>query len=366
MLNTAALFAAFLARAAALRALSITPKVAAVVPVFPPHFQLLSNFMVQWQACEEGREAMDVFVIFSNPQDQAKFRRVFCAAANQEDCDRPYEELLITPSQVPQRAYKSWKKIDGVAQLLQRPGAPYEFALMMDAEIQVSSCSGFSSLLPMLRKKHAAKTVYGMSNDAPIVGRLMSRAACALSPPSIEGANLVRHACNSEVMDGLRSKLKDFHVYTWWNDVPYMQMDVARRMFDTWAAALDAAGFGKKRSTWAAAAEAVLPSPEEVSAAMGIAPGAASEVNTAMSAFEHIIYQLFTVVYEGFRVVDLHERTLPHANLISPGEGFCSISAEEQAAYARVVEPLWQAHGCNLYKMPYGYPLLRFHMNRGR
>lgn len=356
--------------------------VAAVVPVHRPHFRFLNAFLQDWRGCEPGRRAMDIFVVFSSKSDAHEFGNVYRRTCKDdgEPCDPlPYQELIVTPSHVPVTAYKAWKKIDGLAQIVELPGQRYDFGVMMDAEIGLESCAGFSRLHEMLVMKHRSKTWYGYSRHEtphPDVSRIMSGAACALSLPSVpsdfarsEGFEGIK--CEPSILESIRPKLKNFTVYTWWNDLPYVHLPTARRMFDSWAAALQRTAqppspTAPLRHAVRAWASAMLPTPTQVSSSMGSAPHSAGEVSMAARAFEHIVYQMYTVMYEGFSVVDLSDALVAGTPSISLGEGFCfhSFVPADRATYARIVQPLWQRSGCPPYEMPYGLPLIRFHLNR--
>merc|ERR1719375_716630 len=97
-------------------------------------------------------------LIFSNQQDADEFVRELQVQKIDKDIFAP----LVMQS-LPRNAKPgAWKKMDGLAQVLDNmPG--YEFALMLDAELRLNDCVGFTKLLTNLRKKHEKKIWYGDS-----------------------------------------------------------------------------------------------------------------------------------------------------------------------------------------------------------
>lgn len=48
-------------------------RIAAVVPAYPPDYDVFLDFVHGWQHCQQGMEAMDLMPIFTNVSDQTLF-----------------------------------------------------------------------------------------------------------------------------------------------------------------------------------------------------------------------------------------------------------------------------------------------------
>merc|ERR1719428_1437115 len=51
------------------------PRVAGIVAIHPPKFDMFYDFMRDWASCPEGREAMELMPIFSSQSDADAFVR---------------------------------------------------------------------------------------------------------------------------------------------------------------------------------------------------------------------------------------------------------------------------------------------------
>mmetsp|Transcript_82722 Transcript_82722/g.256940 ORF Transcript_82722/g.256940 Transcript_82722/m.256940 type:complete len:403 (+) Transcript_82722:46-1254(+) len=355
-------------------------KVVGIVAVHPPKFRYLLDFLQQWEGCPQGRDAVDVFAVFSSSEDSAEFEKAWHARSNASSEQRPWEALIAQDLQG--KRPSSWKKLDGLAQILDlHHGRGYEFGLLLDSELGVNSCRGFEGLLRRLREKHNAKTWFGDASRLEC-NTPMRFAACAVAPAA-PGQQLWRREAGPErvrcgsaaVLPRLQEQTKNFTVNIWWTDLPYVHMETARRMFDSWAATLvpeahrkAPPGRGARRRPHSFAELArrslgALPSPSEVSAKMGRVEGTSQSVKVAGAGFEHMIYQFYTVGNEGFTIHDLAIALPPECG-VAASEHFCGLAEADKRRFLEAVRPLWLLAGCPCYASEAGPPLLLFHLDR--
>jgi len=329
-------------------------KVAGIVAVHPPTFKYFIQFIRKWEGCPEGREAMDLMPVFSSEVDHEEFNRKLKKTNHGHfNLDGNVFTPLIAQS-LPEGAKPgSWKKFEGLAQVLSHMDG-YEFALIFDAEIRLNTCKGFSTLLEKLRNKQSAGIWYGdrtgnlTSVNGSVVhnpdGSVIEHAALALGKPGS--------------MQKLAQQTNDFQVYTWWNDLPYVHIATAQRMFQSWADYLKTADPSAHLQRKSASCEqchvltSMIPHMQlpdshnqrnipatSVAGSMGAGHGEAMEI--AGRAFEHLVYQLYTVAEGTFHIKDLtnvmHDRT-PSSLL----ERFWEFLPEEdRKTVIETIHPLW-------------------------
>jgi len=387
------------------------PGTVGIIAVAPKHFTSLQAFLWQWRSCKEGMANMDVLPIFSNLEDSADFTAKWIEMYGVED--KPWEPA-IADSLGPGKNPASWKKLFGLAYVLQRlEPRGYEYALMLDAEISLNNCTGFVDLLPRLRAKHARHAWYGEIRSK---GRLHINTRLAASTIPVGEDCFVGSPCTRAKLKTnpkecsvdcplsarIRNASKNFGVYTWSNDIPFVNLEAGRRMFDHWAGLMPQPARGASvemarlpapaprgaRSRADAGAEVgslanvsyggllrrlvffgVVPSPEDIAAAMGTS--SETQLFHAGEAFEHLIYQFHTMAYDNFSFVDLTPRMArtdtepPGLSGASLGERFWWLPPETQKVYLDAVEPLWLPnHVPPNMVTPGGPVLLLFHMDR--
>jgi hypothetical protein len=270
--------------------------------------------------------------------------------------------------------------MEGLAQVLDdMPG--YEFALMLDAEIRLNDCSGFTKLLGSLREKHSKKIWYG-DRATPLPH--MHFAACAIFPTSgsedhVE-QDLYRRDCgHQEVMQKLAQETRNFEVYTWWNDLPYVHIESAHRMFQHWhqkatrfITSNDAAcKFHCATLNYWQRALGALDNPQKLSQSGGPATNTTSMMGNghgetmeiAGKGFEHLIYQLYMVGAEGFHIKDLTEELENHGGY-SLGERFWDLPEVDRNHVIKTIRPLWLPGHIFHPIFPEEPILLTFHMDR--
>jgi len=373
-------------------------KVAGIVAAHPMSYKYFIPFLRAWEGCPQGREAMDLMPVFSNEEDYNELKRQL----NINSDDHSFTPLFA--QSLPSGAKPAaWKKLDGLAQVLSHMDG-YEFALMLDAEIRLNSCIGFSKLLANLRNKQSAGIWYGDStpqlwNDTKFK-YFIRDAACAVAPPikvnrDSAPSRLVKPKqpdwfatgpCtgNPSVMPHIAKVTNDFKVFTWWTDLPYVHVDTAHRMFQSWTEDLKSTdlSFGKQRPSNCEQCRVLtymiprmqFPGSSDqrnipatsVTANMGKGHGEAMEI--AGRGFEHLIYQLYTVSEGSFQIKDLTGALRSHEGF-GAVERFWHLPEEDRKTVIKTIHPLWLPCRSSAeydYHMGRDSPsvLLNFHMDR--
>jgi len=319
---------------------------------------------------------MDLMPVFSSEEDHEEFKRKL---KRQYD-DFNFDDNVFTPliaQSLPQGAKPgAWKKFDGLAQVLSHMDG-YEFALIFDAEIRLNTCKGFSTLLDKLRKKHSAGTWYGdrTGNLTSVNGSVVNNP----DGPVIEHAALALGKPGS--MQKLAQQTNGFQVFTWWNDLPYVHIATAQRMFQSWADYLKTANPSAHSQRKSASCEQChvlanmiphmqLPDSSNqrnipatsVAGSMGAGHGEAMEI--AGRAFEHLVYQLYTVAEGAFHIKDLtsvmHDRT--GGSLLE--RFWYSLPEEDRKTVIETIHPLWLPCRRKTDKAPEGSDKYDYHMDR--
>eukprot|EP00928_Gymnodinium_smaydae_P028048 TRINITY_DN214_c0_g2_i2.p1 TRINITY_DN214_c0_g2~~TRINITY_DN214_c0_g2_i2.p1 ORF type:complete len:387 (-),score=35.69 TRINITY_DN214_c0_g2_i2:24-1127(-) len=333
-----------------------SPTVAALVPVYENDFPYLEKFMKQWDACREAQTAMTLLVVFSSSTASQAFKTQMDAAGVSSSS---WSALLISTGDdqfTGKKKPAAWKKLDALAQVLDAQKFPgLEFAIMMDSEIALNSCEGFADVPNALRAKFNARVWYA----DPGFG--------SVSPHAVNAANAIMVDCSDPVQSArLLEQTKDLKVNTWWQDVPWVELNSARRMYSMWSDMLS------KNQTYRTcdslkqvALDSGLMTPTEVSGSMGLYP---PPLEHAGFAFEHLIYQYYMVVHEGFRIEVLKINDVPGpCGLCSFAEMFWTKDAKEQDLYMSTVKPLWvksDPAGALSFAPPNGTAVLQFHTDR--
>jgi len=351
-------------------------KVAAIVAIHPPKFHIAASFMAGYERCREAREAMDVMLVFSDQNDATEFTKEL----QHHDVDTNIFFPLIAQSFPGGANPASWKKLEGLAQVLDdMPG--YEFALMLDAELRLNDCAGFTQLLASLREKHLQGIWYGDRAD-PLPH--MHFAACAIFPTIRSEEDIepdpYRHDCGHPgVMQQLAEETHNFEVYTWWNDLPYVHIESAHRMFQHWhhkssrivnstdaACKFHCATLNYwQHALGAPDVAAKLPKSggpaTDTTGMMGEGHGETMEI--AGKGFEHLIYQLYMVGAEGFHIMDLTEE-LEYHHGYSIGERFWDLPEVDRRHVLETIRPLWLPGHMFHPIFPKAPILLTYHMDR--
>lgn len=313
--------------------------IAAVIAVHPPQFSLLLTFMEQFKACEAARAAMDVMPVFSSTEDENAFLEQW---RDRNQTTPVWTPITMQSGFGPRQAAKSWKKLYGVARVLDSQSNHYSFAFMMDADIEIANCGGFASLASRLSAKLSAKKWFGDNAGVPYHAK--------------GAANAV--ARNAQELQQLQTANKDFNVFTWWNDVPWVEMTSAGAMFDEWGKmtgqlpVFSAQESVATHATTSATQKLELmidrvfaagdPSKHvEVANHLGHGP---KQVAMAGEQFEHIMYQEYMVLHKGFVIEDLSSLFAKGGGGNSIAERFCGLSSSEKAAYQEHVQPLWSVN----------------------
>jgi len=347
-------------------------RVAFLVPVHPPHFDFLIDFAHQLHGCPEAKAAIDLMPVFSSEDHAAEFKSKFHGKYAQHN--QNWDPIIV---ETPSGAYpESWKKLGGLAHLVDNP-SDHEFALMLDAEIRILNCKAFSDLSAQLHEKSANKVWFGDehteyedddNNDDH-------------HDDYVDFNQYMLHASQAITSDlSLLEKQTDqFRVYTWWNDVPHVKLDIASRMFGHWhdrlSKAEGASSFLQNRytnGTWqASGASSVLDhliriqnplSASELAKKFGHSTSD-PQLRLAGTAFEHLMYQMYTVQNEGFTIQDVTSKLNYHGGGDSMGEQFCNLGEEDKRTFINEVHPLWLTGAC-VDKDLAPEAVLQFHLDR--
>eukprot|EP00928_Gymnodinium_smaydae_P060572 TRINITY_DN4426_c0_g1_i1.p1 TRINITY_DN4426_c0_g1~~TRINITY_DN4426_c0_g1_i1.p1 ORF type:complete len:383 (+),score=33.65 TRINITY_DN4426_c0_g1_i1:54-1202(+) len=324
------------------------PTVAALVPVHEPSFPVFESFVKQWNKCPAARRDVALFVVFSSSSSAHAFEtRMQTIGVSSSS----WNALVISTGDDTFLGHanpKSWKKLDALAQVLdvQIQKLPtLEFAIMMDSEIEMNSCEGFAEIPHALRAKFGARVWYADPGYS-VFRRRNVAAASAIMVDCADPAQSAR----------LLEQTNNLTVDTWWQDVPWVELKSARRMFSMWSDMLSTNRSYRScdpddhnNGLEQVATTSGPLTPLHVSARMGSLP---LPLLYAGVAFEHIVYQYYMVVREGFRIEMLNVHT--HC-CCSFAEGFWRKEFTEQELYMSKVKPLWvRSYGPGGQKLPIG------------
>eukprot|EP00928_Gymnodinium_smaydae_P028044 TRINITY_DN214_c0_g1_i4.p1 TRINITY_DN214_c0_g1~~TRINITY_DN214_c0_g1_i4.p1 ORF type:complete len:379 (-),score=45.19 TRINITY_DN214_c0_g1_i4:234-1370(-) len=343
---------------------SSSPSVAALVPVYEGDFQYFEKFVKQWHDCPEAHLAMALYVVFSSSAAAQAFKTRMDAAGVSSSS---WSTLLISTGddQFPRGANpRSWKKLDALAQLLDAQRFPgLEFAIMMDAEIALNSCEGFADVPRALRAKFESRVWYADPGLSLFYDHFI-RAANSIMVDCADPAQSAR----------LLEQTNHFKVNTWWQDVPWVELNSARRMYSMWSDMLT------RNQTYRTCKAEVPTSPlqqiEEAGIAIGSGPLTPTEVSASMgsfslplkfaaTAFEHLVYQYYMVVHEGFRieVLDINGECWRG----SFAETLWRKEEKDVDLYMNTVKPLWVKFNearASPFAPPNGTAVIAFHTDR--
>eukprot|EP00928_Gymnodinium_smaydae_P028356 TRINITY_DN2163_c0_g1_i1.p1 TRINITY_DN2163_c0_g1~~TRINITY_DN2163_c0_g1_i1.p1 ORF type:complete len:389 (-),score=41.49 TRINITY_DN2163_c0_g1_i1:144-1274(-) len=342
------------------------PSVAALVPVYEDDFPLFETFLKQWNDCSEAQHAVALFAVFASSASAQTFRTQMEAAGVSSSS---WSTLLISTgdNHFPSDTFPSaWKKLDALAQVLDVQKFPgLEFAILMDSEIALNSCEGFADVPKALRAKFESRVWYA-DPGAPHLQWVNFRAASAITPNCADPAQTAR----------LFEQTKHLTVNTWWQDLPWVELKSARRMYSMWSNMLtttqtySTCNPGDPTIGLFQAVSGSGPlTPLEVTARMGSFP---PPLQYAGTSFEHMIYQYYMVVHEGFRVEVLNiNGACLHGSF---AECFWGQEAKDQLVYMTTVKPLWVKYHnfswetppvtSRSFAPPHGTAVLSFHTDR--
>lgn len=270
--------------------------------------------------------------------------------------------------------YESWKKLDGLGQVLaQFVKDPYNFVLMLDAELGLGNCNDFGRIVDRLREKQKQKIWYG---DEP---SKTSSAGAIRNYIHVAAEALTRHR-DPMVLRSITDATRNYKVFTWWTDLPFVEFRTGHRMFQhlgkeligTHLLQLPMSG-GYSRvvehltNHVASLSDELGVNLTNVAESMG---GDKGGMGTKLGGcFEHLLFQLYTVAYEGWRIEDLvnsWSTGRPHNGKQSANEDFWKLDVTDKETFLNTVRPLWLPYLCDTENVePTDSPiLLRYHTDR--
>lgn len=345
-------------------------KVAAVVSVHPPKYPDLLAFLQGWQHCSSGLRVMDLMPIFTTQEDLDQF----LGDMHSRNIDSNVVFPFIAHEKPNGAKYETWKKLDGLAQVLtQYATNPYRFVLMMDAEIGLNHCEEFGTLVDRLEEKQWKKVWYGdeaSTRSKATIHEYIQFATTALSRQS-----------NFSVEEKIRAATRDYKVFTWWTDLPFVEFYTGQRMFEHFGKELLGAQFLQlsRSASYASVLERLTDHVDSVWNAAGVnltnvsvmmGGDGHNGMGTKMgSSFEHLLFQLYTVGYEGWTIMNLANSWstgCPHSGKQSVNEDFWKMNGTDMQIFLNTVRPLWLPYLCDtgsaeLVDFPI---LLRYHTDR--
>lgn len=258
--------------------------------------------------------------------------------------------------------FNSWKKLDGLGQVLTKfdNASKYEFILLIDTEIAINDCNAFGGLLTQLREKQQRKVWYGdhLAND---IDFRIKDAARALTLQQ-----------NLTVDRKIALKTQDYTIFTWWTDIPFVEFWTAHRMFQHFSQELTGAELLQLplSQAYSEVAQRLANLQERSTPVTDVSKNLGDgKLDKAGYCFEHLMFQLYTVVYEGWQIQDLtNSYKYPH-NHIHQGqsllEKFYYMPDSDKQVVLNTVKPMWLPCACDVsYLKPVAPIPLRFHLDR--
>eukprot|EP00927_Polykrikos_kofoidii_P065205 TRINITY_DN60993_c0_g1_i1.p1 TRINITY_DN60993_c0_g1~~TRINITY_DN60993_c0_g1_i1.p1 ORF type:complete len:511 (-),score=50.14 TRINITY_DN60993_c0_g1_i1:267-1772(-) len=315
------------------------PRVVASIAVHPPKFHYVARFLEQRGKCLGALAALSVFVVFTNQGDLIKFRQMIgWYAPLVTKCEgfwwkalvaNPPHEVMRIPGGVGNQQICAWKKWYGVLYSMDLPAneAP-EYTLMLDSELNIYNMSDcgldgrWSRLLSRLRDREASKKWFAarVSNDLLCYDFGDRGKQCGReydkSLMRITSRHVTKHTLDSCKTDGcLKVKQQiDLALFSWWTDIPYVSLRIAAHMVAFLTGSQVSAALSatlRHTSSWSVLAR-----------------------KTTFTRFEHVEYQQWCVLHEGFQFRDVTHIT---------GQASWGSYMEDPQPGARLAElhPLW-------------------------
>eukprot|EP00440_Ansanella_granifera_P012807 gb/GFBE01013910.1/.p1 GENE.gb/GFBE01013910.1/~~gb/GFBE01013910.1/.p1 ORF type:complete len:407 (+),score=83.29 gb/GFBE01013910.1/:1-1221(+) len=286
------------------------PKIGASIAVHPPKFPMLARFLEQRAACPAAREAMSVFAVFSSQKDLDTFKLGLEELAPNvpgEGTAAEFGGWTAVVGEVPEgikslgdQKIAAWKKFYGLAAMMDLGARSPDYGLPMDAELVLydqqdcGSNSTWHGFLGRLADAEASKSwpvaqvgdsrSYNFGSDSrphTVTGRTYDEFLIRENAAFITKGKL--SLCDSEACNIVKQQIK-FSQFSWWTDVPWMNLEVAKRMFS-------AMGKSKPQAS------------EEGQKWKRISAG------ISWPCFEHMAYQQWCVLHEGFNFTDVTKQT---------------------------------------------------------
>lgn len=306
-----------------------SPLVAASIAAHPPKFSFVGRFLEEYARCKAARESMSVQIVFSGEDDLHTFQRGLKllhpavpesawtpVVANLTDDKSLQRAVAVTPFGDPKQLVAAWKKWYGIAHLLDQGAAAPAYGLMLDAELLLynrEDCgprSAWYNLYERIRRSEATKTFpasrtsktlvkYSFGSGRPTNGCQYNRDTIITNAEWVmpTGTSCLRR-CQDRGCKQVRAQIQKC-AWSWWTDVPYVNLTIAARLLG-WVTS----PAYKFRSA---------PTEEYSCGALGPGPDPWKRLlrRVHFPPFEHICYQQWCMLQEGFSLRDVTNITGP-------------------------------------------------------
>eukprot|EP00747_Dinoflagellata_sp_TGD_P164102 gnl/TRDRNA2_/TRDRNA2_183568_c0_seq1.p1 gnl/TRDRNA2_/TRDRNA2_183568_c0~~gnl/TRDRNA2_/TRDRNA2_183568_c0_seq1.p1 ORF type:complete len:429 (-),score=43.37 gnl/TRDRNA2_/TRDRNA2_183568_c0_seq1:23-1309(-) len=303
----------------------VTPKVGLTFPVHPHKFHMAGQFLEQYVACPAARQAMSVTITFTNQTHLDAFREGLARVHP----SIPADAWTAINTEMPFKVFKqntpglaAWKKWFGIAHLLDLGTSGPDYGLMTDSELVIlnrTDCgpdSHWYSLLDRIKDLEANKKWLAVKAPAPTAEEQL-RHQNFTRTVSNHLANTLKfvmglkvhcdkgkvgedclQSCTSSGCDAVRSQ-HDQSLWSWWTDVPYVNLAVAKRMFEAGSGTAEAQNGKKQHVDWGHSLA------QTSSASVAGQWQARMQRATKWYGWEHVAYQQWCMLHEGYTVSDV-------------------------------------------------------------
>ncbi|CAJ1372797.1 unnamed protein product [Effrenium voratum] len=279
-------------------------KVAASIAVHPPKYYALVMFLAEWLRCPAAFEALSIYVVFQFKQDLKLFREAVA-------CIIPGTPEVWVPI-IASEPKKGWMKNVGLGNQYTAAFKKYyglaaimdlgqeEYGLMLDAEISLfdlhakassgSACSStgaWSRLLPRIQSVEQKKVWPGARVSSTLTQYNFGTFTKSGKDYDLHllrenarfvnfGTDVTDRTCKPDTCKKILHQLKHV-IWTWWTDLPWVRLDVAKRMM----------------------AHLAKTNMEEVTSWRQVAQ------RLFFPRFEYVLYQMWTMLYDGWDIRDV-------------------------------------------------------------
>eukprot|EP00930_Biecheleria_cincta_P082271 TRINITY_DN72031_c0_g1_i1.p1 TRINITY_DN72031_c0_g1~~TRINITY_DN72031_c0_g1_i1.p1 ORF type:complete len:552 (+),score=94.13 TRINITY_DN72031_c0_g1_i1:122-1777(+) len=286
-------------------------RIGASIAVHPPKYYALAMFLHDWMSCPAAFEAMNIYVVFQFQKDLNLFREAM-------SCISPGFPELWTPviARTPKRGWyqnvglgnqytAAYKKYYGIAAMMDIGNE--EYGLMLDSEISVydfharaktgNACGprgAWSELFDRIRTMELNKVWPASRVSATLAtynfgsfqksGRDYDQHLLRENGNFINGYKaMTPKYCTYDACKKVFKQI-DNVLWSWWTDLPWLNLTVAKKMF---AHLADKKEKVKDVKSWRETA-----------------------VGITFPRFEYVAYQMWTVLHEGWDYLDVTDITL--------------------------------------------------------
>ena len=347
------------------------PKFGASIALHPPKFYAAAMFLEQYVACPGAVQAMSVFLVFSSEKHMRIFQEAVACLAPQVPQDAWYNVVAYDPKGgwprsvgVSNQIIAAYKKWHGIMYMMDMKADAPEYGALLDSELLLYDGHGdgvtgqdcgpdgaWSRLYDRIRAQEASKRWPAAKVSSTLAtyqfGKI-TRSGKDYDQQLIRGNAAFVHqsyrTCEEPGCREIRRQIEEC-LFSWWTDVPWTNLTVVGRMVRKLA---------------------------KVEPEAAIGPG--TQLNWRLLStritwqrFEHLGYQHWTVLHEGFSFRDVTEWT-------GPAKWGSYMEDPQPGAKLAPLKPLWVS-GQALERVERQVlpplsdeepPLLVFHGDQGR